>query len=383
MGNTRVSTILAALTSAATVAAHGHVNHIVVNGVFYQGYDPTVFPYMATPPTVIGWSTSQTDNGFVEPNNFGSADIICHKNSAPGGGHVQVKAGDSISITWNTWPESHKGPMIDFLAPCNGPCESVSKESLNFFKIDEVGIVDPNGAQNGLWGSDVMIANNFTWLVQIPANIKAGNYVLRHDTIALHASGQLNGAQAYPQCFNLEVTGGGSDVPTGVPGTQLYKADDPGVLVNIYTTGLQYTIPGPALIAGASSSVLQSSSRITATGTATVGSGNGGGATTTAAASPTTTAAAPTTPTTQPQQATTTTANPVTPTTLVTSSRAAAPTTPATTPATTTAQASPTAGVGAQSLYGQCGGINWTGPTACAQGTCKNYNPYYFQCVSA
>ncbi|KUL84843.1 hypothetical protein ZTR_08233 [Talaromyces verruculosus] len=37
-----------------------------------------------------------------------------------------------------------------------------------------------------------------------------------------------------------------------------------------------------------------------------------------------------------------------------------------------------------QTLYGQCGGINWTGATTCASGaTCKVQNPYYYQCVSS
>jgi cellulase len=35
----------------------------------------------------------------------------------------------------------------------------------------------------------------------------------------------------------------------------------------------------------------------------------------------------------------------------------------------------------AASLYGQCGGAAWTGPTTCAQGTCKASNEHYSQCV--
>jgi cellulase len=35
----------------------------------------------------------------------------------------------------------------------------------------------------------------------------------------------------------------------------------------------------------------------------------------------------------------------------------------------------------AASLYGQCGGATWTGPTTCAQGTCKASNEHYSQCV--
>ncbi|KAL2161090.1 hypothetical protein VTH06DRAFT_8803 [Thermothelomyces fergusii] len=32
-------------------------------------------------------------------------------------------------------------------------------------------------------------------------------------------------------------------------------------------------------------------------------------------------------------------------------------------------------------LYGQCGGLGWTGPTCCSQGTCRESNPWYSQCL--
>ncbi|KDQ16044.1 carbohydrate-binding module family 1 protein [Botryobasidium botryosum FD-172 SS1] len=48
-------------------------------------------------------------------------------------------------------------------------------------------------------------------------------------------------------------------------------------------------------------------------------------------------------------------------------------------PTTTTTTSAPTA---TQTKYGQCGGIGWTGPTACASGsTCKVSNEYYSQCL--
>ena len=37
---------------------------------------------------------------------------------------------------------------------------------------------------------------------------------------------------------------------------------------------------------------------------------------------------------------------------------------------------------GGAPLYGQCGGIGWTGATTCATGTCKYSNPYYSQCLN-
>ncbi|RYP22016.1 hypothetical protein DL765_001922 [Monosporascus sp. GIB2] len=382
MSNFRTSMLIAALASAATVSAHGHVTNVVVNGVSYGGYDPFSFPYMSSPPTVAGWAASNTDNGFVEPNSFADPDIICHKAATPGGAHIQVAAGDSISLQWDTWPESHKGPMIDYLAACDGACESVDKASLEFFKIDGAGY----DAATKTWASDVLIKNGFSWLVKIPENIAPGNYVLRHETIALHSAGQENGAQNYPQCINLQITGSGTAKPSGVRGTELYKPQDAGILVDIYNGLSDYKVPGPALIEGAVSSVAQSKSAVTATGTATVGGGSGGDAPapTSAVEKPTSAAPAPTSEPQPPVEKPTSQA----PSTMITATRpSGAPTTTAapTTAAPTTAAptSAPTGGVGAQTLYGQCGGINWTGPTACSEGTCKEWNPYYSQCVNS
>lgn len=82
----------------------------------------------------------------------------------------------------------------------------------------------------------------------IPKNLKAGNYVLRHEIIALHGASSDNGAQLYPQCLNIKVSGSGSVAPAGgVAGTSLYKRTDPGILFNVYNNPTSYTIPGPAL----------------------------------------------------------------------------------------------------------------------------------------
>ncbi|KAK4113261.1 carbohydrate-binding module family 1 protein [Canariomyces notabilis] len=57
-------------------------------------------------------------------------------------------------------------------------------------------------------------------------------------------------------------------------------------------------------------------------------------------------------------------------------------------PATTTRAGStptPTGGTGGgncAALWGQCGGMNWQGPTCCSQGTCKAANQWYSQCLN-
>lgn len=117
---------------------------------------------------------------------------------------------------------------------------------MEFFKIGEAGLKAGSGAP-GQWASDDLIKNNNTWAVKIPDNIAAGEYVLRHEIIALHSSGDRDGAQNYPQCINIVVSGSGTEKPTGVIGTKLYTPEDPGILVNIYQNLAEYIIPGPKL----------------------------------------------------------------------------------------------------------------------------------------
>lgn len=172
---------------------------------------------------------------------------------------MTVAAGGTIELQWTKWPESHHGPVIDYLANCNGECTSVEKTSLKFNKIDELGLLDDSNPP-GSWASDKLIAANNSWTTTIPKCIAPGNYVLRHEIIALHSSGQTNGAQNYPQCINIKVTGSGADkLTSGTTGTALYKPTDPGILVSIYQK-LAYLIPGPKLYSCGSSPSPASSS---------------------------------------------------------------------------------------------------------------------------
>lgn len=203
---------------------------------------------MADPPESVGWATTATDLGFEDGTELQEPNIICHRDGVNAALSATVTAGSTIDIQWTPWPESHHGPLITYLAACNGDCSTVDKTKLEFFKIEEVGLIDGSNLP-GVWASDDLIAAGELWSVRIPATIAAGNYVMRHEIIALHSGGQLNGAQNYPQCFNLKVIGGGSDTPAGTLGQELYTNTDPGILFDLYTAPLEYTIPGPALYA--------------------------------------------------------------------------------------------------------------------------------------
>jgi cellulase len=172
-------------------------------------------------------------------------------------------------MDWNTWPESHHGPVIDYVASCNGDCSTVDKTTLEFVKIAESGLISDTTSP-GTWASDNLIANNNSWAITIPSTLAPGNYVLRHEIIALHSAGSSDGAQNYPQCINLEVTGSGTESPAGTLGESLYTETDAGILVNIYTTGLDYTIPGPTLWSGGSSGTATAASVASSTAAAVV-----------------------------------------------------------------------------------------------------------------
>jgi len=63
-------------------------------------------------------------NTFISPKDYANSDIICHLAATPAGLHAPVNAGDVLAIRWAQWPASHHGPVIDYLANCNGPCVS-------------------------------------------------------------------------------------------------------------------------------------------------------------------------------------------------------------------------------------------------------------------
>ena len=328
MSSFKMNTFVGALALASTAYAHGHVRSYTLNGQTVEGGVNGGLGRSPRPNTAA-WLANNLDNGFVSDPT--SNDIVCHKGGVPGSTSVTVAAGSTITMNWDTWPESHAGPVIDYLAPV-GDFAGISPTSLQFTKIAEAGL------SGGQWAAIELIRNGNTWPVTIPSSVAPGNYVLRHEILALHEGNRQGGTQFYPQCVNIVVTGSGTNsLSGGTPATQLYTANDPGVLFDMYNNPTSYPIPGPAVMAGG-------------------GSGNNGGGN---APRPTTTSAAGT-----PRPTTTGS----TPTTLQTTTRPTA-----------------TGGAGNGSAAGpweQCGGINHTGPTSCRSGlTCTVLNPYYSQCL--
>ncbi|KAI5197639.1 glycoside hydrolase [Aureobasidium subglaciale] len=256
----KIAAAAALATLASTVSAHGHLQSIGASNTVYAGFNNSIL-YSNTKPDLIAWSDTVKDNGYVA--DYTSPDMICHAGSAPGALSAPVNGGDTISFNWDTWPTSHRGPVITYLAKCDGDCADADKTTLKWFKIDAVGLISGNSKPDeGVWASDKLITDGNKWDVKIPDTIASGNYVARHEIIALHSANNQNGAQNYPQCINLKITSSGTDNPEGVVGTSLYTAQDKGIFVNIYYPGFgpdEYDMPGPALYAGGSGSAPASS----------------------------------------------------------------------------------------------------------------------------
>lgn len=246
---TSIALVAPLLTS---VLAHGTVPMFRTDGVDQGGFLLDYYYEIingGTPPDVAGWYAENLDNGFVSPNNYGTADINCHINAKPGAIAASIPAGGVIDFLWSAWPDSHVGPVFTYAAKCAGDdCTTVDKTTLSWVKIDEAAI----DFDTQTWAATDLLNNNNTWSTTVPASLAPGQYVFRHEIIAMHGAGSANGAQNYPQCFNIEVTGSGTqELPAGTPGTELYTADHPGILFNPYQDLTSYDIPGPALWTGA------------------------------------------------------------------------------------------------------------------------------------
>ena len=119
---TSIALLYLAAAFLRPAAGHGFVSGVKVNGgSWVAGSDPVWFYYPAgEAPATAGWDSLNQDLGFVEPAAFGTSDIACHKSATVGKNFIPAKAGDTLTFYWNTWPDSHKGPIINYIAPYAG-----------------------------------------------------------------------------------------------------------------------------------------------------------------------------------------------------------------------------------------------------------------------
>ncbi|KAJ9134341.1 Glycoside hydrolase family 61 protein [Pleurostoma richardsiae] len=256
----RFTAALSAVAFAGTAWSHATMFGVWVNDVD-QGDGRNV--YIRSPP----------NNSPVK--DLTSPDLVCNVNGGTAvSDFVQAAAGDKLSFEWyhNTRGDdiidaSHKGPIITYIAAFT----ETDGASGIWTKIAE------DGYDGSEWAVDKLIANGGKNDFTLPSGLAAGKYLIRQEIIALHEAdaafnvNSARGAQFYPSCVQVEVTGSGSAVPsqdfnfnTG------YTYSDPGILFNLYTSFTSYPIPGPDVdtLEGTSGSTTGESSAAVATSAA-------------------------------------------------------------------------------------------------------------------
>ena len=117
-----------------------------------------------------------------------------------------------------------------WLFKCAGSFASCDGSGAGWFKIDQKGLTAPPLSSTNWGTNDVM--KTLKWTSTVPAKLANGNYLVRHELLALH---QTNTPQFYPECAQIVVVGGGGQSPSGSFLTAIpsyASASDPGVLVS-------------------------------------------------------------------------------------------------------------------------------------------------------
>jgi len=243
--------VLFVLNFASFALAHGYIKWIGVDNKLYPGFNPHVDTAIGAKRIAFGQSYS--NHPRYAPDNVTRPDIACGSNTVPAQLQATARAGSNITFGHSTWPITHNGPIMTYLGAYEGDLSKVNVNEVKFFKISEMGLLPDNVT----WATNVLTANDNITSATIPHDIKAGNYIVRHELITLHfatedsryldSAGKTKGAQHFLSCFNIKVTGNGNAQPDGVKFPGGYKQRDPGIYFDLYRNITPYPIPGPPL----------------------------------------------------------------------------------------------------------------------------------------
>ncbi|KAF8595181.1 hypothetical protein BDV93DRAFT_528868 [Ceratobasidium sp. AG-I] len=204
------------------------------------------------------------------------ADMNCGKGAVKAAQVAIANSGDKVTLSWKSgqnknWGHS-LGPIMTYLAqvPAGQTADKFDTKNAKFFKIDQTG--QTGGAGTG-W-VQASIKNGKTYTLTLPANLPAGDYIMRHELIALHFAQKKDGAQFYPGCVQLRV-GGGSAAPKAISAQTVsfpggYTPNDKSLFVpDLFKNNFVYSFPGPALTKSISTASVASVAGTSASGNST------------------------------------------------------------------------------------------------------------------
>ncbi|KAF8839801.1 hypothetical protein BDN67DRAFT_969554 [Paxillus ammoniavirescens] len=272
---------LALLALLPQVQAHGYVAQVAIDGKVYIGNVPNAQP---TPSIVRQINDVSPVKGASNPY------LNCGQDAQNAALVANANPGSQLNFWWkggdgSDWPHNI-GPIMSYMASCGSTtCDQYNSTNAEWFKIEETGL-EPG---NITWYQQ-NIMNGGPSNVTIPSTLKPGQYLIRHEIIALHLANELGGAEFYPSCTQLDI--GGSQVGIASASEEVtfpggYSDNDPGIYdPNIFDTPIQYIFPGPPVASFISST--SSSGSTSGSGPSSI-SGSTGSAPTPGSPSPTTT----------------------------------------------------------------------------------------------
>ncbi|KAI9152014.1 putative endo-beta-1,4-glucanase D [Paramyrothecium foliicola] len=188
---------------------------------------------------VIRRTTNWQNNGPV--TDVSSSQMTCYELS-PGSktpGVLEVTAGRTI--TFEAAPNVyHPGPLLVYMAKAPSSAVDFDGKGAVWFKVyEDKPIVSSGGIK---WPND----GKSSFDIPIPSCIANGQYLVRFEHIGLHSASAAGGAQLYISCAQVNVSGGsGSARPSLLSFPGSYRANDPGLQVNIYyPVPTNYKAPG-------------------------------------------------------------------------------------------------------------------------------------------
>ncbi|KAJ6262566.1 hypothetical protein Dda_3377 [Drechslerella dactyloides] len=211
--------LAAAALLASTVSAHGGVTSYSSGSTTWPGWQPYNSP--------SGQKSIERQYSSFDPlmiPDLARINILCNNAGVFGTGlTATIAAGSQITAYWPQWTHA-EGCVMVYMAKCpSGGCNGWTGTGTVWFKIDQVGLISGTMG-SGQWGAGLVL-NTLKWTATIPASLPAGEYLIRHELLALH---QANNPQFYPECAQLTVTGGGNGSPGPlVDLTKAYNGNDP------------------------------------------------------------------------------------------------------------------------------------------------------------
>ena len=153
---------------------------------------------------------------------------------------------------------------MTYMGACDtSTCDKFNGSTAKFFKIDQIG----KKSDGNTWYQADISAYHLIFLsplarlintrkhdtvngspasVTLPTEVAPGDYLVRHELIALQLAVSVGGAEFYPSCTQIRVGGSKTGTPNqtvSFPGA--YNDNDPGIYdPNVYSPGSSYTFPG-------------------------------------------------------------------------------------------------------------------------------------------